>query len=304
MTKNIKRSNNHKIWKILLRVFGMLLSLVVMCLVVLIVIDKFFDGFRDTLLILIGNDDSHFAASDWFGIVAAIVSSLPGTFCGILALVQTQKLHQLENRYHRPMIEFLDMTIRCVSLNKFDMSASVSQLSPRQFQSVRALHNMGCEWYIDSKTSFFVKNEIGIKNLWVEDIIISMNGKSYSLYSDSTNNRTNREEELQCKWNVCDLKKDWVDGLLKYELKWRLDPSLYRNKNEQFEKDLLNFVYYMDKFNSDYEYMTVRMNIYIEYEYAESKLVLCQVYDAHQNNVSSYEMSNTTEKGYFTYDYH
>ena len=45
-----------------------------------------------------------FKGEAWFSVIATILASVPGTFCGVLALIQTQRLHAIEDWYRRPIL--------------------------------------------------------------------------------------------------------------------------------------------------------------------------------------------------------
>lgn len=75
--------------------------------------------------------------NDWFAAIVCILASIPGVLCGILAYVQTERLHKLEDRHHRPDL-FLEKAV--FSLEKCaDQVLSRERYTAREYEYIEEL---------------------------------------------------------------------------------------------------------------------------------------------------------------------
>lgn len=299
-----------------LRIRGVILIfiafLITLCLLgvlgiyILLNADMNYECYRDFVVGFIKRDN-HFDGDLWFSAVAtligAIISAAPGLICGIFALIQTNRLHKLESRYHRPMLE-LDMAelkfIR--TKNREDVLEYASaRLSERQNSGIREALQQKQKWYIDLQITFFLKNEITIKEIYVQRVIFILNDKEYEIqYSQKADELRKKRHET---W---DYERQIEEKRVTYLLSWNICSFKKFNNEAEFWERVIEFANYNEMRNPDYLYMTMRIYINIKYEYGgeqETVNLLKVDYNAMKADLDKFAVTNKSLNGYFTYEY-
>lgn len=123
-------------------------------------------------------DSHHFDGSIWYTgmitIVAAIIAAIPGIICGILALVQSQRLHELEDRYHLPVFTIQNISLRAREIEADYLTSIVFQ----EREEVKRLQKSGWTYDFILEISFQTNDNGFIGSFSLDEIHLSF-GKSY-----------------------------------------------------------------------------------------------------------------------------
>lgn len=302
--KRRKEKQKHSICGIVLICLSVSLILIFLGLMILAIADREYVCFRRMLVSFLGTEN-HFDGDLWFSavvtLIGSVVSATPGLVCGIYAIKHADRLHDLDDRYHRPMFELNMAELNFVRLkNKNELLNNVC-LNARQTKGVRDSFDELFRWYIDLEIEFHIKNEIAIKRIFIQSLEWNIcDGKYVMQFNDNSkfdgNNKKNR---------VSDYQRSIKDNHTVYKLSRNLCPSVIIEMADEFWEKIEEFAYYKSRRNPEYIYLSMDIYMGIEYEYGncqETQVVLRVEFDANNLSGQKYIVTASSRNGYFTYD--
>lgn len=133
----------------------------------LLSIDRYHECYRDFIINNWLEGDNYYDGELWFSAAAtfigAVISAVPGLMCGIFALVQTQRLHRLEARYHRPAMEIEKIGFSFVKISNIRDDSGVLRMDEfdiRQRSGVYEANEQSSKWWIDLEIVLYSNNGI------------------------------------------------------------------------------------------------------------------------------------------------
>ena len=112
-------------------------------LLTLLLLDKEYSKVHSIMTCFKGGIHPHFSGDTWFSIAASGMAAIPGVFCGILALLQTERINKMEARYHRPVLGFQNASMKIMRLHdeRYQKKSKVKDYEEVFF----------CEWLVKKK---------------------------------------------------------------------------------------------------------------------------------------------------------
>lgn len=298
------------------RVILFILAVMLFCIfsvLSLMAVDKHYTWFRGALVRFI-KADNHFDGDLWFSAVATLIggllSAVPGLMCGLLAYIQTERLHELEDRYHRPGLELDEAKVSVIVLRdkEGDLRKSTKNVLDRLSQmpypyryrmTLEKAIDRQFPFYIVLKTKFHVKNEVTVKRISVRqaDFLIGEKVLKWML----NEKKKNSDEGCHKIW---EFDKEINPGEAKYTLEWILMPFERKETTDSWEA-MRDFVFYKEMFNSECRYLRLNVHLDVEYEYSArngTECMLCVDFDGDKMQQDSVLPENSSCNGYFTYD--
>ncbi len=304
---------------------GLIAKIFLACIVILVIvlalgsilllnIDKHHECYRNFIIKNCLKRDNYYDGEIWFSaaatLIGALISAVPGLMCGILALVQTQRLHSLEARYHRPMMEIEKAGLSFVKLRNIRDDNDILRIKDfdmRQRYGVYEAEKQSSEWWIDLELVLFSNNGIAVKNMDIESVTFAFPDADYD-----------QEYELRLApldGNAARTRKferNKQGERAVYTLTWSLNPFVpfkQCDKQSGFPQSINEFVFYKrEGRNSEYSHMNLSVKMNVDYEYREEKKPQCwlkAVFDAKglecsERNKDVWGIESTD--GYFTYE--
>ena len=225
------------------------------------------DGFYGTLNTIVTGilgKDNHFSGDTWFSIVASSITSLPGIFCGVLALLQTARLHQLESRYHRP------------SMGLQEAEMKVTWIRDRQYNGITT----------DYRRDKFVRRALGKDPEQTRSNLMTFN-----LDLEIKNDEFVFRHEAYTV-SFCDLPDEWKQyrrcepdyskGRYLFHIRWELFPYSIEGSRDnvnteekdtetRFWESIEQFTNYENRLDKDYYSLLTKVIVNVYYEYAPVK---------------------------------
>jgi len=234
---------------------------------ILIAVDKHYAWFRSVLVRFL-KADNHFDGSLWFStaatFVGGLISAVPGLMCGLLAYIQTERLHELEDRYHRPGLELDEAKVSIIVLRdkKGDLVKSpkcilgeLSDMPYRYRRTVEEVIERQYPFYVVIKADFHVKNEVTVKRISVRqvDFLIGEEALEWVLAG-----KKGRAAEDRRK--IWEFSKRIEQGQTKYTLEWILYPSK-KKATPDFWFAMRDFTMYTDI--RDSRFRNLELNVHM-----------------------------------------
>lgn len=278
---------------------------------VLMYVDKHYEYLRSTLIDWL-RKDNHFDGSLWFSAVAtfigALISAVPGLLCGLLAYIQTERLHEVEDRYHRPWLELDEAEVSVIMLRnkKGELQKSCREIldglpwtAYRYHRTVEAAIDRQSWLYIVLKIDFHVKNEVTVKRVSVRevDFLLEKEKMEWILTGKKENTAESRRE-------IWELNKQIKDGETRYTLEWILCP-FEEKATEKFWYNMRDFVLHEGICNSICQHLELNAHLNVEYEYdagSGTECMLCVEFAADKMQQAPVVQTGRSGNGYFTYD--
>lgn len=268
-----------------------------------------FYGRLNTIVTGILGKDNHFSGETWFSIVASSITSIPGIFCGVLALLQTARLHQLESRYHRPALglQKAEMKVTWIQDGRHDrITADYHRdkfvkralgKDPEQSRANLMTFNLDIE----------IKNDVGVTDIVLERIDFIFRQETYTV------NFCDMPDEWK-QYRMCE--PDYSKDRYLFHIRWELFPYSIegsRDNGNTEEKDIETrfwesieqFTNYENRLDMDYDSLLTKITVNVYYEYAPVK------YETAVGTISwtaddgagrhGAEASRVTHSGIFTY---
>lgn len=234
-----------------------------------------FYGKLNTIVIGILRRDNHFSGETWFSIVASSITSIPGIFCGVLALLQTARLHQLESRYHRPSLglQIAEMKVTWIRDRQYNgittdyhrdkFVRSALGKDSGQTRANLMTFNLDIE----------IKNDVGVTDIVLDRIEFVFQHETYTV-------------------NFCDMPDEWKqyrrcepdysNGRYLFHIRWELFPysiegnrdnvnTEEKNTETRFWESIEQFTNYENRLDKDYHSLLTKVIVNVYYEYAPVK---------------------------------
>ena len=278
---------------------------------ILIEADKHYAWFRGVLVRFL-KADNHFDGSLWFSTVATfiggLISAVPGLMCGLLAYIQTERLHELEDRYHRPGLELDEAKVSIIVLRdkKGDLVKSpqyilgeLSDMPYRYRRTVEEVIERQDPFYIVIKADFHVKNEVTVKCISVRQVDFLIGEEALEWVLAGKKGKTAEGHR-----KIWEFNKRIEQGQTKYTLEWILYPSK-KKATPGFWYAMRDFVMYTDIRNPRFRDLEINVHMDVEYEYSGrsgTECILRVEFDGSKMQQVSALQENYSCNGYFAYD--
>lgn len=271
-------------------------------IVMLIFMDKEHAGFTSVIKSYLGTDN-YFSGELWFSaavtFMGAVISAAPGLLCGVVALVQTKRLHDLEDRYHAPMMELEDARLDFYNMDSMD---NYRQIDRRVYKSMQQVKESGHNWLTDLHIVFNVKNDIVLKSLRVDKIVFSLNGQDYQA---AFKNGKGQWDKLYSDFWSFERHRQAAHTVYVFDCSLNIFQSNTQDMADKLQKELEEFILYSGRKNLDYQYMGLCICIIIQYEYNGKKgksNILRMTFNAQENQSGQCLVKCQTENGWFSYE--
>lgn len=283
--------------------FGLFIIFVLAAgIAMLVFIDKEHASFTSVIKSYLGTDN-YFNGELWFSaavtFMGAVISAAPGLLCGVVALVQTKRLHDLEDRYHAPMMELEDARL---DFYKMDSTSYYKQIDRRVYKSIEQFKEAGHHWLTDLHIVFNVKNDIVLKSLRVDKIVFSLNGQDYQ--AALRNGKGQWDKSYSDFWSF-ERHRQAAHTVYTFDCSLNIfQPNTQDNANK-LQTELEEFILYSGRKNLDYQYMVLCICIIIQYEYNGKKgksNILRMTFDSKENQSDPFLVRCQTENGWFSYE--
>lgn len=276
----MKKLSNKKYLGISL--FALLLILLAMGSIFLLSVDKYHEFYR-TIVKYFLHKDNYYNGETWFSVVATLVgaaiSAVPGLICGVLALVQTQRLHDLEVRTHRPVLETEKITLSFAKIDHIFKDGKLSpeilaRLARRELSGLYEAKKQLSAWWIDLDAVLFSQNEIAVKHIEIESVTLTFPDakpeKSYKLFLEPSDNSRARLRTFSRKIG---------NGHIAYNLSYCLNPFTLEATDEQnaFESVVRQFCYISESWDPAFLHMELDVHMNVSFEYEGQQKVKCML---------------------------
>lgn len=265
-----KKQSGHILRKILL-----ITILCYFCFFIFLFLTDRFHGILDKIVTLVLHQDNHFGGEIWLSIVFSSITSIPGIISGVLALLQTKRLHELEGRYHRPSLGLQKAEIKVTWIRDKQYSRISADYhrdklvervlggDPEQTRANLMTFNLDIE----------IKNDIGVINMVPERIEFIFRQETYTV------NFYDMPDEWK-QYRVCapEYSKDrylfcirWE--LFPYSIKGSRDTTNTEEKDTEtrFWESIEQFTNYENRLDNDYYSLLTKVIVNVYYEYAPVK---------------------------------
>lgn len=292
-------------------VFLSVLAVVFLGFLALMAVDKHYVWFHDVLTQFL-KADNHFDGDLWFAaaatIIGALVSAVPGLMCGLLAYIQTERLHELEGRYHRPWLELDEAKVSIAVLcnEKGDLLKSSREIIdglPWDQYTYRRTIEEAIEkrrpFYIVLKTDFHVKNEVTVKRIFISQVDFMIGKDVLEWILAGAEGKA--EENCQKIWKF---DRQIGQGGTKYTLEWILCPVEER-ATIGIWCAMRDFALHKEIRNLELGDLELNVHMNVEYEYCVKDGAECMLrvgFDADNMHSAAVVQENCSCNGYFTYD--
>lgn len=279
----------------------------------LLSMDKFHVFYRDIVIDYGLKQDNYYDGEIWVSVAAtligAVVSAAPGLACGILALIQTKRLHNLEARYHRPVLDVERVGLTFVKLSHFrneEGNLCIDVPDSRQRNGVYEADKQSSAWWIDLEVVLFSNSGITTKDMEIESVTV--------VFPKAGPDKVYKLCLLEPDRNLVEIrgfKRGIRDGHTVYTLPWSLYPCQMKPQasKSDFERCISEFVFYSSEgCNPRYSCMELAIEMNVDYEYGEGEKtrgLLKVLFDAgcsESLEQSPSVINNMSDNGYFTYE--
>lgn len=244
--------------------------------------DKYHDCYQRFVIKNFIGQENYYGGEVWFSatatLIGGLISAVPGLMCGILALLQTQKLHKLEARYHRPSLRVKNARFYCAYLENFreENGGSWTGLESWQYAGALEAQKQSFPWWLHFSADLSLTNEIDVQHVEIVSVTVSFpdaeSPKEYVL----TLSKTCFGPPLirSCKRTV---KNDQTVYVLSYCLNpFILAPSAAgKNLNDDLNESLDQFAYYHSRQNPGFSQMSVAVAMNLKYDYLDQETEKC-----------------------------
>lgn len=238
----------------------------------------FADGFYDILnkgVTFILRRDNHFSGETWFSAVASSVTAIPGIYCGVLALLQTKRLHDLEARYHRPALGFQGAGMKVAWIRDMQYSEMTADYHRDRFvECIKRKDPWGTKANLMTfSLDIEIKNDIGVTDIIPEQIEFIFRNETYTV----------NFYEIVDEWKqyrTC--RPDYNRDRYLFHISWELFPYCLKGSRDQInteEKDTETrfwesielFTNFENRCDRDYFSLLTKIFVKVYYEYAPAE---------------------------------
>lgn len=238
---------------------------VVIALIILVQMDRFYDSMKAILEFFSLGEDIHFSGDTWFSIAASGIVSIPGILCGVVALAQADWLYYLENRYNKPMIGFHSAKMKVVWMNHQKYGLDKRH---RDYNDIRIE-----DWIIDEKRQkrialemeIEIKNEIELSDIEIEQISFIFLDEEYIF----------KLKDIPKEYKYCRrFERKYEEQQYKCLVYWELYPYEYisqKKTEDEFWECMDYFTNYERYLVDDYKELTTIIRAKVYYQYSSSE---------------------------------
>lgn len=238
--------------------------------------------------------EHHYSGEVWYSAAVSMVGAFPGTVCGILAFMQAERLHELEDRYHRPSLV----------LHKAQLSGrKVSVLHKNREEYLNIGRYIGCLlaegylWDAELSIEFEVENGVTIEEIEMigVDFIFQENKKySISLNEYKEEKSSGFPELVQCS-------RKFQDGNIIHSLSRRLYPFDHTELQGFWENMTMALGWEMDR-SAASEIWEMNIMFRMSYEYGDvSYITLKTSWNKDTQSAKEDTIYYETSNGFFKY---
>lgn len=251
--------------------------------------------------------NNYFSGEVWFSISASYIAALPGIFCGIFALVQTKRLNELEDRYHRPTFKLREATSEIVWIRDRSYKGIIGDYEKQGLADLMLADKNKCSNMLTLSMKLDPQNDIEVKKIDIEKVTFELNGCEYQFLMKEY--QSDSHFEAYNKESRCKFDRGFEDDQYFYRLKWDLYPYIFvesgDNSEEEFWDGMEYFTNFANRLDESYRMITIKFEGKIYYEYARrgfDKITGNINWDC-QNGSGRIGIvaKNTTNNGYFSY---
>lgn len=276
-------------------------------LLTLLLLDKEYSKVHSIMTCFKGGIHPHFSGDTWFSIAASGMAAIPGVFCGILALLQTERINKMEARYHRPVLGFQNASMKIMRLHdeRYQKKSKVKDYEEVFF----------CEWLVKKKPEknfkrislelvLELKNDTEIYDIILDQISFWINNKCYIFQIEKMPERWSRyrkctrvfeNDKYLCiiNWDIFPYKiVNWKDSKDDIE--------------SVFGRDIDNFANYDRVLMDNYRTINIDIQARCYYQYSNLDYALITIrtqWDVQKGTgIIDYESNNQTRIGHVTYN--
>lgn len=248
----------------------------------LLSMDKYHDCYRRFVIKNFIGQENYYDGEAWFSatatLIGALISAVPGLMCGILALLQTQKLHKLEARYHRPSLKVNIARFYCAVPDRFSEEAGGSWQNLEDWQHAGALaaKQQPFPWWLHLTAELSLVNEIDVQHVEIESVTISFPNadppKEYIL---------TLSELSRSPVAIRSFKRTIENHQTVYILSYCLNPFILEpsaageNLNDDLNESLNQFAYYHDGQDLRFSQINLAVSMNLKYDYLDQETEKC-----------------------------
>ncbi len=219
--------------------------------------------------------ENYFSGDTWFSVVATCIAACPGIFCGVLALIQTQRLYKLE---HKPLRGIMGAKIEFAKprSDKYEDKKSDYDLA----RYMRRIKERPLGEYFNLKIDIELSNGIEVHNIIIKEIRMRLAGQDYKfkLKAGGDDNHIFRG-----------FSQRFYNGNYRCSLWCSMHPYATKEKlEEKFWQEIPKFTYFEEFNDIDYSRLRVDLVANISYDFASYKkerLTIRTYWDAADNRV-------------------
>lgn len=209
-------------------------------------------------------EPNHFSGATWFSLIASAVAAVPGIFCGILAIIQTKRIKELEDRYHRPNLGLQQAQMEVEKIRSMQYDCSTETTKKIRYVNFVKEESLTAN-ILNFRLCLEIKNDIEVKKIVPEEITFKIAEKSYRIQIKDLS-------EEQNKFIIRSFRHILKNNKYLCEFEWNLFPYIWLEPAEGAEKEFWNaiefFVNYDNWKRDDYQTIETEIKAKIYYEYA------------------------------------
>lgn len=277
--------------------------------IILIFIISF--GFMFTVMYLIDNHapmlanwPHNISGSVWFSAIASLLGATPGIMISLLALLQANEIQKLQDKMHRPDLTLIAVTLseQFVNWKSYNEQEDFWGEQKEAIENYKALCNDCNFGLLRIRIEMFLKNDVSINNIKIEELSLKINGKKY-IFMEC--------RQIDLKPSV--LKKfqkfnrKFEGGMEKYEIDWTLIQFI--PDREQVWKEI--YLVFMENELPNPKYEEVEATIKLHIDFATNRerteiITLITQFDSFEKNdipdIKQYEVYIASDNGRFVYN--
>lgn len=243
---------------------------------------------------------NYFEGEIWFTVIATCFAAVPGMICGFIAIIQTKRIHDLENRYHRPSLRLRNALMEVYWLRTSYYNEYVWGDRKKRHIAKKILKD---EEYEGNLLAFSLelesKNDVEIDMIEIEDILFRINGMEYRLVLKKL------ESDIFVS-NNCEFSRRFKDEKYLYCIECVVYPFEFSAESgeEKFWDGIEMFTNYQGQLDDEYENIEITFNFKVYYEYAPKGFenVMGKIFwNCHQAGRYGVRAEGRSENGYFRY---
>ena len=301
MSKHKKKGKNKRVWQTLGFIL-LIFSSIILLFVMLIIIDVFHAEI-DGLIFRFFGVNNHFGGEVWFAVIATCFAAIPGMICGFIALVQTKRIHELEDRYHRPSLRLREAMMEVYWIRKSMYENCVLGDARKRHFADRMLEDEKFKGsFLRLTLEMESKNDVEVETMEIKEITFDMANVKYRLVPGTL------KEDIFLKRN-CDFSRKFEDEKYLYCIDCVMYPyEFHADKGigeEKFWNAIEKFTNYQGNLDDEYETIEMVIETDVYYEYAVNgceKVIGKILWNCHQGTGRcGVRAESRSNNGFFAY---